>query len=78
MREFPIRFCSSQDVLDVVSLATAQPFPIQVGNDSYCVSGTSFMGMFSLDYTRPVKVMVRCGEAEFQQFLREADRFLVK
>ena len=78
MWEHPIQFCSSQDVLDFVSLATAQTFPIQVGSERYCVSGTSFMGMFCLGYTQPVKVMVRCEEVEFQQFLRDAERFLKK
>ena len=77
MREFPIRFCSSQDVLDFVSLATAQPFPIQVGNDSYCVSGTSFMGMFSLDYSHALTVRLNCSDEETARFKEAAKSYLI-
>ena len=49
MREFTIRFHSFRDVQDFVNLASAQEFPITVGNDSYSVSASSFMGMFTLD-----------------------------
>ena len=78
MRQFEIQFTSSKDVLDFVSLATAQNFFIQVGTDSYCVSGTSFMGMFSLDYSHPVKAMCHCSDEEFEKFFRVAKRFAAK
>ena len=78
MRQFEIRFSSSRDVLDFVSLATAQNFPIQVGTDTYCVSGTSFMGMFSLDYSRPVKAMCHCNDEQFAKFFQAASRFAAK
>ena len=76
MRQFEIQFTSSKDVLDFVSLATAQNFFIQVGTDSYCVSGTSFMGMFSLDYSQPIPVRADCSDEECQQFKSVAARFL--
>ena len=78
MREFQIRFRSSNDVLKFVSLATTRAFPIHVGTDSYCVSGTSFMGMFSLDYSHPVKVMVSCSEEDFRQLLQDMEPFLAE
>ena len=78
MQEFAIRFHSFRDVQDFVSLATEYPFPIVVGNGSYQVNGTSFMGMFSLDYSKPMRVMVNCTDEEFDAFRRRADRFLVK
>lgn len=78
VREFTIRFYSFRDVQDFVALATEHAFPIVVGNDTYQVNGTSFMGMFSLDYSRPLKVKLTCTEAEFEDFRRKAGRFLVK
>ena len=78
VREFNIRFFSFRDVQDFVVLATEQSFPIVVGNDRYRVNGTSFMGMFSLDYSQPLKVTVSCTEAEFQDFRQKAERFLAK
>ena len=76
MREFTVRFCSFQDVQEFVAMATEENFPITVGNESYQVNGTSFMGMFSLDYSKPMKVMLNCTEEEFEGFRRKAARFL--
>lgn len=76
MREFQVRFHSSQEVRDFISWATAQPFTISVGTDSYRVNGNSFMGMFTLDYSRPLSVKVSCTEEEFHRLLQEATRFL--
>ncbi len=77
MREFRIRFHSFRDVQEFVNLASAQDFPIIVGNDTYQVSATSFMGMFSLDYTGDLKVTVRCSDEQWDRFHQEAKRFLV-
>ncbi len=76
MREFKIRFHSFRDVQDFVNLASAQDFPIVVGNDSYHVSATSFMGMFSLDYSGDLKVTVTCTDEQWAQFSQETERFL--
>ena len=75
MREFKIRFHSFRDVQDFVNLASAQEFPIVVGNDSYHVSATSFMGMFSLDYSNDLKVTVDCTDEQWMRFCPEAQRF---
>ena len=71
-----MRFTTFQDVQDFVSLATAQSFPIVVGSGDYQVNGTSFMGMFSLDYTKPLTVTVNCTQQQLEDFRREAARFL--
>lgn len=76
VREFSITIHSFEDVQDFVSLATVQPFRILVGNDHQQVNAKSFMGMFGLDYRRPLIVTVDCEEAEFQQFRQAASRFL--
>lgn len=78
MRELHIQFHSFRDVQDFVAIATEHPFPIIVGNESYRVNGTSFMGMFSLDYTRPLKVCLSCSEPEYDQFRQQTERFLVE
>ena len=71
-----MRFYSSQDIQDFVAWATRQPFTLSVGNDSYQVNGSSFMGMFTLDHSRDLTVKVSCTEEEFHRLLQEADRFL--
>ena len=76
MHQFNIKICSFSQVRDFVSLAMVQPFDVLVGNDKQQINGKSFMGMFSLDYNRPVRVSVRCSEEEFRSFHRAASEFL--
>ncbi len=78
MREFTIQFHSFQDVQEFVALATEYPFPITVGYDGYQVNDTSFMGMFTLDYSRPLTAAVNCSETEFGELVGKLGRFLVR
>ena len=78
MKEFEIRIRSVQDVLSFVDMATSRPFAVQVGNETHRVNGKSFMEMFCLNFSRPLKATMDCTEEEFQQFLRDADALLVK
>ena len=76
MREFQIRLRSVQDVQEFVALATAVPFPVQVGSDKYRANGKSFMEMFCLDLAHSLTVSLECNEAEFKLFREAASRFL--
>lgn len=78
VHEFTVRFESLADVMRFVSLSTQMGFPITVGSDSYHVNGTSFMGMFTLNWNKPQCVKARCTEEEAQRFRAEAQRFLVE
>ena len=77
MREFNIRVHSLRQVQDFVALAMVQPFEVLVGNDKQQVNGKSFIGMFSLDCRRPVRVRVKCTEEEFGRFRQQVAQFLV-
>ena len=77
MRQFDIILHSFGQVQEFVKLATAQPFEIIVGNERQTINGKDLMGMFSLDYSRPVQVSASCSEEEFFRFRQEADAFLV-
>jgi len=74
--EFKLKLTSVRDVQDFVALATAQPFPITVGNELHRVNGKSFMEMFSLNYNFPVTARLECSEAEFSAFCLQAARFV--
>ncbi len=77
MREFNIAIRSLQQVKNFVSLATVQPFEVFVANDKQQINGKSFIGMFSLDYSRPLHVCVSCSEEEFSQFRKDAAEFVI-
>ena len=78
MQEFQIRLRSVRDVQDVVAIATARPFAVTLRDARNKVNGKSFMDMFCLDFSRPLRVVADCTEQEAQALRLDADRFLVK
>ena len=76
MKEFNIAIHSFQEVQEFVGVATVQPFQVMVGNDVQLVNAKSFIGMVSLDYSRPLKVLCDCDGDGFQNFRHQASRFL--
>ena len=77
MRQFDIVVTTFRQVQDFVSLAMVQPFEVLVGNDKQQVSGKSFMGMFTLDHRRPLRVSVRCSEEEFGRFREQTKQIFM-
>ena len=78
MQKFHIALHSFKDVQEFISLATVQPFPILVGNDVQQVNGKSFIGMVSLDYSRPLLVQADCDHQEWQAFRSVVNKFLAE
>ena len=76
MQEFNISLRSFQDVQEFISLATVQPFPVLVGNDVQQVNAKSFMGMVSLDYSRPLQVHADCDIQALRTFQQKVCKFL--
>ncbi len=76
MKEFNIAIHSFQEVQEFISLATVQPFQVMVGNDVQLVNAKSFIGMVSLDYSRPLKVLCDCDGDGLQSFRQQVRRFL--
>lgn len=77
MHKFNICVRSFRQVQDFVSLAMVQPFEVLVGNEKQQVNGKSFIGMFSLDYRRPLQVSVKCSDEEFGRFRQQIAQLLV-
>ena len=65
---FHISITTFEQIKTFVALAARQPFEIHVGNERQHINGKDFMGMVSLDYTRPVKVYADCSADEFASF----------
>ena len=78
MREFEIRLGSVKDVQDFVALATTRPFLITVRDEYNKINAQSFMELFCLNFSRPLRVVAQCSEAELESLMRDAERFLVK
>ena len=76
MWEFHISIHSFDQVQNFVRLACEQSFDVMVGNDHQNINGKDLMGMFSLDYSRPLCVKMHCAEEEFLSFQQAAEPFL--
>ena len=76
MQDFIIRLSCVRDVEDFVSMATSKPYPVYLDDGKHKVNGKSFMEMFCLTLTRPLKMVAQCDEAALQQLLQDAQRFL--
>jgi len=69
---FHIILTTYEQIQTFVNLAARQPFQIRVGNDRQTINGKDFMGMCSLDFSRPLNVQTDCTADEAQEFHRKA------
>ena len=76
MQEFHMELASFRQVQAFVRLAAEQPFEIRVGNDHQRINGKDLMGMFSLDYSRPVRVIADCAQELFEAFRQAVESAL--
>ena len=77
MLEFAIRLGSVQDVQDFVAVASTRPYPITVRDDHNKINADSFMELFCLDFTRPLRVVCDCSEAELEALRNALSHFVV-
>lgn len=57
-------------VRNFVEVATKCDFDIDVSYNRYVVDGKSFLGVFGLDFSRPLKVSYNGFNAEFEELLK--------
>ena len=77
MLEFTIRLGSVQDVQDFVAVTTTRPFTITVRDEHNKISADSFMELFCLNFTRPLRVCCDCSEADLEALQQDLARFVV-
>ena len=76
--EFEINIQSFQQVQDFVALACDQSFDIRVGNDRQHINGKDLMGMFSLDFSRPLQVRVLAEQEDFDIYRQKVEALLAE
>ena len=77
MLEFAIRLGSVQDVQDFVALASTRPFTVTVRDEYNKVKADSFMELFCLNFSHPLRVVCDCSEAELEALKHDLARFVV-
>ena len=71
MHTFQISICSFAQLEHFIRLALNQPFDVLVGDEQLCIRG--YMGMFTLDFRKPLQVNVNCSEEEYLAFRRQLE-----
>lgn len=69
-----IRLASVSDVREFVSLATTQPYAVLVEDGDRFVNATSFMEMFTLDFSVPLRLNI--AEENLEAFRHAAGKFI--
>jgi len=77
MRECFVSFASAHEVMDFVSIATKQLFPIHVEWGNLKTSATSIMSIFSMGLNRPLRVLVGDAGEGAALFLSQVEPYLV-
>ena len=75
--EFAIRLGSVQDVQNFVAIATTRPFSITVRDEHNKINADSFMELFCLNFSHPLRVVCDCNEEELEALKEELAQFAV-
>ena len=77
-KDFMIRLGSVRDVEEFVNLSTAQLYSIYLDDGAHRVNGKSFMEMFCLVLTRPLRVSLECSEEQARHFFDQTMRYHIE
>lgn len=69
--EKTIRIIQINDIYDFVRMASSVDGDVLVKKNSYCIDGTSLLGMFSIDTTKPVTVSYPSDAENFAKFVKK-------
>ncbi len=75
MKAFNIMLKTINDVKDFVNIANKYNFDVDLTSGRYVVDAKSIMGIFSLDFNKPIKVEVHSSDCE--SFYDEIKPFII-
>lgn len=64
MTSFDIKFKKIEDVQNFIKIVTACPCSVDLCSGRYIVDAKSIMGIYSLDLSEKINVVVHSGDAE--------------
>lgn len=76
MTSIKIRLNTINDVKDFVNAVTLCDYEVDLVSGRYAIDAKSIMGIFSLDLSQPVEVIIHTDECA--EFLTAIDRFIEK
>ena len=78
MEEIKVKLGSIGAVKEFVALTNSYPFDIDLVSGRYAVDAKSIMGIFSLDLSKALTLVVHADGAESEPFLEMAAKYAVK
>lgn len=78
MNELKVMLGSIESVKEFVGITNRYAFDIDLVSGRYAVDAKSIMGIFSLDLSRALTLVVHADGEKGADFLEEADKFIVK
>lgn len=69
-----IKLQTIEQIKSLVQIASASPYDIDIASGRYVIDSKSILGIFSLDITKPMELIIHgenCEEilAQFEQFI---------
>ena len=78
MEEIKVKLGSIGAVKEFVALTNSYPFDIDLVSGRYAVDAKSIMGIFSLDLSKALTLVVHADGAESEPFLQMAAKYAAK
>jgi phosphotransferase system HPr-like phosphotransfer protein len=75
MKSFTIMLKTINDVKDFVNIANRFDFDVDLTSGRYVVDAKSIMGIFSLDFNKPIRVEVHSDD--YEDFQNEIKPFMI-
>ena len=76
MEEFMIKLDSIDEVKEFVALTNKCAFDVDLMSGRYAIDAKSIMGIFSLDLSKPLKMIVHADSEAAADFVEEAAKFV--
>lgn len=76
MTERKVKLNSIADVKEFTSLANSRTYELDLISGRYAVDAKSIMGIFSLDLTKTLTLVLHGSDEQCQEFLEEAEKFI--
>lgn len=76
MTKCRIKLGSIEEVKEFTTLANSYDFELDLISGRYTVDARSIMGIFSLDLTKALTLVIHASDEESQEFLEDAKKFI--
>lgn len=71
-----IKLGSASNARDFINIASKYSFEMDLGNGMQSVDAKSLLGVFNLDLSKPIDLVINASETECSGLLTELSRFM--